>query len=368
MRQKKIGIVFLDDHLAFSPTTLNLQRVLAQEFITNIITFPSVNFNDLNYQFVVCLRSNNFLFRVFNFLLHYFFQVNSYTRRLFLWRKMLLFIHIVLNRYHHLVVVDLKALWYMKGIRKKNVHLLSLELTDDKCLFYKDKVDISNVKSILIQSMERLSFLAGDSYKGNVFIVPNSPLHNTEVTIPERNKNDLLFVGSTYKHFGIYRCLDFLSAYGNYTLTIQGNITGDLTELLKTKYKKIVDEGRVVINSAYFEKTEDLVSFANRFRIGICFYDALYEEVNCFNFTSAPSGKMFTYFAAGVPVIGSGQPGLSIISSYRAGIQIDNLDTSFIKAAIDKIEENYSDYTQNCRLASADFDFQKSVKKFAAIL
>lgn len=360
--QKKILIVFSDKHLAYSSTTLNLKSFLEKHHRVKIAAIKHDYFDVVNDPNIIYLKGNQILFRIFNFICNYFLFIKIYEKRLFLWGKFLIFLHLLFNRYDEYIAVDLAGWWLIDFIDAKKIHLLSLELPRPTDAFTY-KPDFNKFPSIIIQNTERLNYLTGNAYKGKVFYIQNAPNAQSDTTKKEPPKNKLIFSGSVCKEFGLYQCLEFINQFPEYELTFKGNLASSVKEMIESKYSHLVNEKKIIFNREYMSETE-LLKFVNTFRIGFCFYDFSYPEINNYNFITAPSGKMFTYFAAGVPAIGSNIIGLNPISDFNAGKQIDSYTPLEIKKAIDEIETNYIQHSENCYKAALYFDFNKNATAF----
>jgi glycosyltransferase involved in cell wall biosynthesis len=94
----------------------------------------------------------------------------------------------------------------------------------------------------------------------------------------------------------------------------------------------------------------------------------LIKEIDTFNYHSAPSGKLFKYLAAGVPVIGIDIPGFGIIKEFNCGVLIKSLDPLTIKTAIEKIESNFDYYSFNCLRVAKEYSFDKTTRPFLEYL
>ncbi|MDP9047717.1 MAG: glycosyltransferase [Bacteroidota bacterium] len=366
MKKKTVLMIFPDVHLPFSPTTLNLKNALSTDFEVTLIAFqpfsgPIVNDPDVKY-----FRKKAMLFRVFNTLLQYILNIRTYNYRYAIWQKIHVTIYLLFKRYDHYVVVDLKSFWFIKKLKKNNIHLLSLELTSNTA-DYKKKIDINQLCSIIIQSKERFDYLTDGYFNGKVFYVQNAPIFNPGLQHLAPDEHKLIFTGSAIKEFGILQCLAFLDKYPYYQLHIQGTVPGIEGKIISESYQHLISGNRLIISSEYLSAPE-LVRYLNQFRIGLCFYDFSIDGINNFNYKSAPSGKMFTYFAAGVPVIAIDIPGLKIIDEFKAGILIPNLNPVEIFNAIKKIESNYDLYSANCLKAAKHFDFYTASDRFISYL
>ena len=114
---------------------------------------------------------------------------------------------------------------------------------------------------------------------------------------------------------------------------------------------------------------KDLNNFLANYYIGFVFYDSCrFEYINTYNYETAPSGKLFQYFNAGVPVVTSNVKGLNAVKQYGAGIMIDNLNSKSIKEAVDKISANYVPFAEAAKKASAHFDFSGAAEVFIDFL
>jgi glycosyltransferase involved in cell wall biosynthesis len=89
---------------------------------------------------------------------------------------------------------------------------------------------------------------------------------------------------------------------------------------------------------------------------------------NDFNYLSSPSGKLFNYYAAGVPVIGTDVLGLSSVHEFNTGILIKELSVGYILAAIKRIINNYEELSRNCIRAARHFDFGEAAASYKEFL
>ena len=83
-----------------------------------------------------------------------------------------------------------------------------------------------------------------------------------------------------------------------------------------------------------------------------------------FNYFSSPAGKLFNYYAAGVPIIGIDIIGLKSVKDFNAGVLIEAVTIEKITNAIKTIESNYKEQSNNCLKASKTFDFKKGFDAF----
>src|SRR5262249_17424047 len=148
-----------------------------------------------------------------------------------------------------------------------------------------------------------------------------------------------------------------------YHLTVKGVVPQQTQQYLRVIFPELLSEDRLKIDTNYLEM-DALVEFLKDFRIGLCFYDTRFDFYDRFNYRTGPSGKMFAYFASGVPVIGDNLPGLGIVEEFGAGVLIEDLDAGSILSAIQKIEANYDYYAKNCLKAAEHFSFEESLQPF----
>jgi len=365
-KQKKILIVFPDRHLAYSQTTLNLLSLLAQKHVVKIAAFKSETYEAVKNENIFYIKENPFVFRFLNFVLANIFFIKSYTRRLILWQKLLVMMHILFNRYDEFIAVDMRGYWFVKSFTYKKIHLLSLELSPSPDDFI-NKINFKRISTIIIQNEERLNYLTSGKFKGRAFFIQNAPTILKDFKKTNASKNKLIYVGTARLQFGINYCLDFIKKYPEYELYVHGHVEPEVKAFINSNYSELLSSGRLAFNQTYLT-SEELIEIVSKYRIGFCFYDFKFPEINNFNYLSAPSGKMFTCYAAGVPIIASNIIGLNSISQFEAGKQISKYTPDEIKNAIDLIESNYNSFSQNCLKAAEHFDFKKNAALFVDYL
>ena len=260
-----------------------------------------------------------------------------------------------------IIAVDFFALWCVQYAGKE-AHLLSLEISDHDS--YRENCNLSQIKSVLIQTNERYNYL----FKGlalKTFIVQNAPKSiDSELHVSSRKKNQLIYCGSAVPWFGIFSCIEFIKDFPGYTLTVKGAIPPKIRKIIDDSFESLVTSNQLILNEQYLEP-EELNEFLKEFYLGFVFYDFYrFEFINSFNYKTAPSGKLFQYYNAGLPVVGNNIVGLNSIEQYNAGVLINSLGSQSIKHAIEKIDNNYLSYVKGAKLASKDFDFHTSIEPF----
>ena len=362
---QKILIIFPDPHLPYSPTILNLYESLKDQFNVTILNFENKQFKKIDNPGIQYLRVP-FLKKKFFGIINkvsreYGRVVMAYIKR-DLVRKFL-----KEHSFDQFIVTDLISLWMLQGKIDLPIHLVSLELTFNTVNF-KAKVEINRLASILIQSKERLDFVA-PAFSKPVFYLQNAPVFQPSLLDAKKEpmKNHFIFSGTATAQFGIFQCLDFLLKYPTFKMTLIGNVPDAEKGVIYAKYKNLIEQGKLIIESRYFSSAE-MLKEVSKYRIGFCFYDFSFPEIDNINYRTAPSGKMFTYFATGVPVIGVNIPGLKPITDFNAGELIDDLSPDAILAAVESIEMDFDKKVEGCLEAAKYFSFDTRVQPFVEFL
>lgn len=365
--KKKILIIFPDSHLAYSPTTLNLMSELKKYFDVKIITFEGKSFfHKLEDDSIIYLKD-------FKFFLRFILKVISIIARLLygdvyyhINKRILVVKHLFKYKYDRIIAVDLISLWYLKGMVKYDVDSLSLEINNYSKQLISLIKDVK-VDNLIIQDENRLKLYKHRNFKKS-FLIQNAPPFYEEIELKTQNKKfnkRFVFAGTALSAFGIFSCIDYIQNYKDSYLKIMGAVDPDVLEKILSLHSNLLNEKRLIIDSEYLNEYEYCLKLSE-FDIGFCFYDFSNPMIkNKFdNYYHAPSGKMFKYFASGVPIIGIDIPGLSAIKDYNAGILLKDITICNINQAIDKIKQNYSMYVKNCFLAAKEYDFTKNVANY----
>lgn len=370
---KKILIVFPDPTLSFSPFTLNLYDSLSSIYDVTILTFEPISSYSsqkiIDKKVIYLKRSMNPVFS--NLFMKGLKDLNKRLKLknlnflLLLAGRALPLIHEIKKFDGEIIAVDFLALWCVV-MAKKKAHLLSLEIIDND--LYRNSCPINSIKSVIIQSEERYRYLFGNQ-KLTTFFVQNAPNYiHEKINLSARKRNELIFCGSAMPGFGIFRCLEFLEEFPEYRLTVKGAIPDYVKKTIRENFSELFDQNRLVLNEEYLSLS-DLNSYLNNFRIGFVFYDYFkFDYINTFNYKSAPSGKLFQYYNAGLPVVSNNISGLNSIKEFKTGVMINSMDSASIKDAIDQIELDYENYATRSKNLSACFDFSKNIMPFIDFL
>ena len=367
--KKNILVLFDGQHLAFSPTVTQLYDMLSVDHTVTILAENSTGFikekltgrNVIDYR--VIRRKPTFIYKVYYFLLAAFNSEAKYLRKKkikfpeYHYRYRLTKKLLERGVYDKVIAVDIKNLFYCT-LLKQQVDFLSLEIgMNEKLLPY---IDTRLINSVIIQSKERLDYLfPGQSFK--TFYIQNAPVYK-EVSIPSEKKG-LLYGGTAWNPFGFYHCLDYLKAYKEETLTVQGAVPKADENKIHKLYKTLLNENRLIINDSYIENDE-VVNYFSQFEIGFCFYNFELDWVNHFNYKSAPSGKLFKYLAAAVPVVAVDIVGFAFVKDLKCGVLVPDLSPDKIREAILEIRNNYATFAANAISAAKHFSFDKMAQPY----
>ena len=370
MKKENIIILFGGAHLAYAPSVTQLYEAL--EEIGNVTIyaeylegFISQKVTDKNVIYFVEpeWKKPSYIKKIGYFFLRRFstqakrleaagmkLKVNysSFSRLKKILKK---------GNYDRVIANDSLHLFYC-SVLDIHTDFLSLELSiGEKLIPFVNK---KTIDCVITQSKERFEYLLGD-FKVKTFIIPNAPNYIENKTAS--TKYGLLYGGSAWDPFGFYNCLAYLRLYNDTPLTVQGAYPYGELEKIKTEYNDLIEQKLLILNEGFL-KNEEVVNYFSNFEIGICFYNFEYEWIRHFNYHSAPSGKVFKYLAAGVPVIAIDILGFKFIEEMECGVLIPDLKPESIKAGIDKIRSNYALYAANTTIAARYFSFDKAVQPY----
>jgi hypothetical protein len=245
----------------------------------------------------------------------------------------------------------------------RKFHFVSLELTQSKLTRL---LLAKSALSITIQSKDRLDFIIGCNALPNipVHFVQNAPSNNVIKTMPSfrplHESPRLVYMGNIIKSHGISEMIALLKAWETSTLTLQGPMPESSIRLLHENAADELASGRLIYSDAFIEDI-DVVPFLSKFDIGLCFYSLSGRQSQDFNYISSPSGKMFNYFAAGLPVLSSNHLGLNPVSEFNAGIQAKSLDADTLIHDAKKILDNYQIFSAGALSAANANNFTNAV-------
>jgi len=286
-----------------------------------------------------------------------------YQRRLLRTNKSRAFVReIERQRADVIIAVDSFSLWCAQqaGCR---AHLLSFEIREPDPYFA--ECDLSLIDSVIIQSQERYDYLFNGRIRPPVSIMPNAPPFLAFTPeYDKRNKNNLIYCGTAAAEFGVFNAIEFIGDYPEYTLTLKGAIPDATREGIDKFYSSLLAENRLIICNEYSD-ADSLTRFISTFWAGLAFYDFYrFPFYRSFNYNTAPSGKLYQYFNAGVPVVANRLSGFRIVEEAKAGQLVPYLSSVQIERALKAIEADYSEMAVNAKRLSKRFDVVPFVDAF----
>jgi len=373
--KKKILIVFPNEWLAYTPTILNIVYKLKNSFEIKVLAisdgvYSNHNLIEKEFEFI---KINKFLGGTISFLDKFSVKLGKIRIRGSKFHQLvkIALLYYNLKEYYQtskdyeVIAVDSMGLFVTQKIFKK-CHFLSLEPYKD---YLFEKSDLTRIESVIAHSEERYNYLFEES-SIKAFILPNSPPLESDKAhwyYPKEPCQGIFFGNATPRN-GIYFCLDAIRKSEKVSIVIKGTISPSVREKIFQDYRDLIDSGKLKIDSSYVQQ-EKINEYLSKFWFGFCFYDFGYvDEVTRFNFVSVPSGKMFNYYAAGVPVIGSDILGLKSVRDFNAGILLKTPSPKAINIAIKQVINQHHQYRENCFKAAEHFDFNKSLEKFKEYL
>lgn len=373
MRDKKeILILFDGPHLAYSPTTIQLYDELSKKYKVTIIAQDPNNYtgNILEGRNIVYYKYYNVKTRYFYLILFKVvllfnataraFKTNGLTYKDYFFRFLCIKKYIQSKKFKRIICIDIANLFFTSILNAK-VDFLSLEISKDEHLL--PLINDLLIDCVIIQSAERYNYIFKNK-KHATFYVQNAPTyHSFDLPV---NRKTLIYSGAANDVFGFYHCLNYLKKYKEEKLVVQGAILPDDRKKINADFTDLINEKRLILSDKYIDN-KDVIKFLSHYEIGICFYnfDHPYVKGNYFNYISAPSGKMFKYLAAGVPVVASNISGFNFVNNFQCGILIKNInDTNEIHEAILIIRKDYTHYVKNALKAAENFSFDKAIEPY----
>ncbi len=354
-KEKNILIVFPDEWLQYSPSVLNLYQCCQENYYTKLVYIDNGRFKN---EGLVEHYSNIKIGKAAAYFWRKTFGYKFYKiLRLFF---TLLFIKLFNRRYDTVIAIDSSGYLITRLFFKQTIYF-SLETEKDVFYSLSQKLGID---TLLIQSKERKDYLIGDDENINVFYLQNSPILTKDIIRYTGSKSKrILYMGNIEFGYGLEYFIDCVKDLDNeYTLTLKGIKNDKYFNWLQERYQHIILSGKLNFDFNYVEQSK-IIEYVSHYYIGITGYD-LDLAKKSFNYFSSPAGKLFNYYAAGVPVIGIDIIGLKSVKDFKAGVLIESVNAENIKTAIKNIESNYNDYSKNCITASEEFDFKKGFDTF----
>ena len=343
---KKALVIFPDEWLRYSPSMLNLIHCLSGKYEVHTIAGDNDHFH--NYGIVPHLtlaKYDTSASRIYRKLGKY----KAYKRKRF--EKV--FESFIKNRQDFDLIFAADALAYILAKNHfDHVIYFSLEISRDKD--FQTCLELG-IDHIVIQSQERFRYLMEDQNVPHTFI-QNAPIL-IEKYPPKPPGKKILYMGNVDYKYGIEALLDGVTRQDGYAITLKGFASPKFLSMLKERYARPIEQG---IISFHFDYTpqEEIIEFIRQFDIGVTGYD-MELAMEDYNYYSSPAGKLFNYYAAGLPVIGVNIDGLKSVDRFNAGVLLDEVNQAQVGKALHKIEQDYHLYTKNSLKAAEAFDFKK---------
>lgn len=354
-KKKSILIVFPDEWLQYSPSVLNLYQCCKESHYTKLVYVDNGRFKNEglvdHYSNIKIGKSAAYFWR--KTVGYKFYKV----LRLFI---TLFFIKLFDKKYDTVIAIDSSGYLVTKLFFKQAIYF---SLETEKDIFYRLSKKLG-IETLLIQSKERKDYMIGNDESINVFYLQNAPILDKKSNryIGPKDKR-ILYMGNIEFGYGLEYFIDCIKDLdNNYTLTLKGIKNDKYFKWLHERYNDIIKSGKLNFDFNYVDQTK-IIEYVSHFYIGITGYDIELAKQS-FNYFSSPAGKLFNYYAAGVPVIGIDIIGLKSVKDFNAGVLIDAVTSEKISNAIQKIELNYNEHSANCLKASNEFDFKKGFEKF----
>jgi len=350
--QPTLVILFPDDWAIYSPTLTRLVDRLAPYFDVKAFVLDTGRF-DLSslgadrYVRVRCPKSLAWALRKLGL-----FRIT---------RSLLLAKHAFAARHvRHLVAVDGDGALAAMLVGRSRFHFLSLEIR--RHAFLRRAIP-RRLQSIVIQTEDRLRFqFDSRSIAGvPIFYVQNAPSVPTvappsRLPVSREKGLKLVFMGNAIPAHGLEPMLALLRSLPESTLTLQGNVPDGSWRIIKASYADLLAEKRILVPDEFMAE-EQLSDFLSQFDVGLCLYSLRGMQRYDFNYVSAPSGKMFNYFAAGIPVLGSDLLGLQPVKEHGAGMLVRDNSVEELSVAAEKIAADMDRYRDAARAAARHYDF-----------
>jgi glycosyltransferase involved in cell wall biosynthesis len=372
--KRKMVIITANDFLAYQPSILNLYDFLAPYFDISIISFEPDYIGKqkptgretiyLKIPFLLkwSISKFDFLLQVMSRMLRGIFK--GLEHKVLYYHKL---------QYHYLgrflreldadelLAVDIPALSVTQRILGK-CHFFSLEIYPGDP--FRKKIKVEDILSVVIQNKERYDYLF-PGIKLPVFYIQNAPVFSDDM-IRSYDRKNLVWAGSIVRQFAVLDCIGFVKQYPSYHLLLKGGGDRKTLKYIQINYQDLLNSGNLTIDQTYLGSGE-FIDLLAHFRIGICFYS--WELIDkSVNYQTAPSGKLFMYLAAGLPVVACNIPGFQFIREFGAGVLIDDYHPETILAAIRLIEMDYEKYSRACYFASEKYSFDKTSRPFIDFL
>jgi hypothetical protein len=357
-----IILIFPDFNLSYSPTTLNLFNFFKNKGIDISVVsiepksekFKKIDDNKIYYVKRISLFEK-LLVSLKYFLLFFFSKELKYGRYRYK-RQYNLFKFINENKLikDNSIIITVDAdtyCFFRRNYTHNKIIFLSLEIVENDNLisFIQENPPYFSI----FQSEIRYKYYFSNNNKENKwFLLPNSPCYFDFYKMKNTYRKGYVYSGAAIDEFGFKSIIQLSLEKLSQPLIIKSYNVNE--GKINFKY----NQNNIILKNEYLNEFE-LINFLNSCRIGFCLYDSKFPSIRKFNYRTAPSGKLYTYIMAGLPIICTNQEAFNFIVEQKCGVMIDEISTENLLNAIKEIEENYDYYVENCYKVSKDYDFNK---------
>ena len=178
----------------------------------------------------------------------------------------------------------------------------------------------------------------------------------------------IIYAGSIRHANGLGSLLDIAKFIASKNQQIKFLIWGD-GDQKESLEKRAVDEQ--IDNVTFKGRVEKkyIPYITSKAQLLLLHYDSVYERI--FKYGGSQN-KFFEYLASGRPILSDIEIGYSIISKYKAGVEVDSQNPEDIANAIDQVLkmpiEEIEQMGKNARAAAEDYDYKVLADKFIHVL
>jgi len=355
----KAFILFPDTWLSYSPSIINLVKVMKENgWEVTLLALHDGSYHRANEIEVIYLQPSQIMRRIVG-ILKLFSLYRFIALSLLSWK-------FSKQKFELVIGVDSLGFLITRIFFNRPIYY-SLHIRKALSSYVIKKLGISRV---IIQSQERLELeFQNHNYRpSNVWYIQNSPILENTLPSPyrkDKQKFKLIYFGNVARNiYNIENCIEVLFHLPeDFSLTLKGPIANDYQRDLEMIYREFINSGRLIFDSNYLVQ-DAVVSWLEGFDIGLCFYSESQIISQDPNIISAPSGKLFNYLAAGLPVVGSKILGLRILTEFSAGITLEKQEPEEIGVAVLEIRRTYDKFKLGCREAALKNDFRVMANNF----
>ena len=248
----------------------------------------------------------------------------------------------------------------------------SLELCRDE-YFHLSRQDA--IQCVITQTQERYRYFFGDRDIER-FIIPNSDFFRGRRA--KANRRRIIYFGNVTGTHGMSLLPEIARRLPEgYTLTLTGMVVGPQREWMLQNASDVIESGKLILENRYIPQ-EETHEYLSRFSTGLAFYDfeslRKRREMECTEYERPPmddtlmelytTTKIFNYFSAGVPVVGSDIPCMSPVREFESGILLDVATPDAVVLAIEEIDRDQDRFNSAAYDAAEHFEYARHAERF----